>query len=176
MPRSIRSSCAILGALLPALLLAAGCGARSDSGASGGGTPATTSHPSPTTSPTTTSPTPPTAADGSRYATCADGTCEVAVARPVRIKIRDGAFSVTKVVANDSMLFKLTFSAGGGGSGTLMSTCGARLTFYLGGGGSAVTCDASGVPATPKPIPGALQVQLVGWATGGAAVLRLVSG
>lgn len=163
--------------------LVAGCGSQRDNGASGSEASASVSPSAAASEPSepTTSPSPPTrprpkAADGSRYAACADGTCEVYVTRPVRIKVRGGTFSVTKVKPNDSMDFKLRFSAGGGGSGTLKGTCGGIATFYRGGGIRTVTCDASGVPKRPAREPGALSLQLAGWSSSGAAVLRLVSG
>jgi hypothetical protein len=168
-------ACAVL------LVVIAGCGARNDHGTSGGGTTAPTTSPSvtpssPSPSPSAVAPSPPVAADGTSLAACADGTCEVAVSGPVRIKLRDGTFSVTKIEATVAMDFELRLSAGGGGSGTLKGTCGTVATFYLGGGGSGKSCDSTGIPATPPPIQGAVSIQLVGWSTDGAAVLRLVSG
>jgi hypothetical protein len=170
-----------------ATLLVAGCGSSGDADPSASGTTASagtpgtpSASPSPSASAATASPSPtprPTAADRRRYAACADGTCEVYVPRPVRIRLRGGTLSVTKVKPNESMDFKLTFSAGGQGSGTLKGTCGSIVTFYRAGGGAGfLGCPADGVPARPTPQRGAVQLQLVGWSADGAAVLRLVSG
>jgi hypothetical protein len=178
-------------------LLVAGCGSSSDDGASGNSAsskgkpsgkparkvtaPASTSKPvdppATSTPPPSPSPTPVTASDGTRYSACADGTCEVAVSRPVRIAVEGGTLSVTKVKPEDSMGFELTFASGGGGSGTLKGTCGAVFTFYRGGGAGASSCGTDTSAATPPaPEPGALLMQLAGWNSDGAAVLRLVSG
>ncbi|MEQ4304116.1 hypothetical protein ABNF97_22505 [Plantactinospora sp. B6F1] len=171
------------GCALLAVLLSTGCGARRDgaapeSPASTTASPVATASPSATPAPdAATTPAPvriAAAADGRRYAACADGTCEVAVSKPVRIRVDGGTFSVTKVKRDVQIDFKLTMSTGAGGSGTLKS-CGVTK-FYLGGGGGAITCGADGVPKRPAPERGALLVQLAGWTADGAGVLRLVSG
>ncbi len=185
------------GAALVAALLMTGCGSSSDSSTSGTSKPSSTPTSTPTSkvtehaspskpadtrttpapSPPPTAP-PPSASDGTRYSACADGTCEVAVARPVRINVGGGTLSVTEVKPEDSLHYKLAFAAGGAGSGTLKGTCGGVSTFYRSGGISATTC-ADGVNSTPEPPapePGALSMQLVGWNSDHAAVLRLVSG
>lgn len=131
-----------------------------------GKAPATSTMPSPA----------PTASDGRRYAACADGTCEVAVSRSVDIAVNGGTFSVTKVKPGDSVGFEVTLAGGGGGSGTLKGTCGTIVRFYP-GFTSLITCgDADSTPAPPSPAPGALSLQLAGWDSDDAAVLRLVSG
>jgi hypothetical protein len=116
------------------------------------------------------------AADGTRYAACKDGTCEVAVARKTRITFKDGTLSLSKIRAGDALNFRLKLSYGGSGKGTLKGTCGTVAYFALGGGVRVTTCDASGVPKRPKPFEGEVALQLVGWTADGAAVLRIVSG
>ncbi|MDW5328993.1 hypothetical protein [Plantactinospora sp. KLBMP9567] len=174
------------GCALLAVLLSAGCGARRDSDvaenptsspSSTAASAVATASPTPTPAPDATTPAPirvRAAADGRRYAACADGTCEVAVTKPVRIRVDGGTFSVTKVKRDVQLDFKLTMPTGAGGSGTLKS-CGV-MKFYLGGGGGVVTCGADGVPERPARERGALLVQLAGWTSDGAGVLRLVSG
>jgi hypothetical protein len=183
-PASNRKSPWRAATAVVATLLLAGCGSSGDGDASATTAPSGTvsASPSPSASVATTSPSPspsrrPTAADRRRYAACADGTCEVYVPRPVRIKVRGGTLSVTKVKPDDSLDFKLTFSSGGAGSGTLKGTCGSIVTFYRAGGGGGFTgCPADGVPVRPTPQRGAMHMQLLGWTADGAAVLRLVSG
>ncbi|MFG2780963.1 hypothetical protein ACGFY7_24305 [Streptomyces prunicolor] len=174
-----------------AVLLLAGCGsATPERGGSTVSRPATSRPDGRTTAATATGKAPatrttpaashpprpaPTASDGRRYAACADGTCEVAVARSVDIAVNGGTFSVTKVKPGDSVDFEVTL-AGGGGSGTLKGTCGAIVRFSP-GSTSMITCgDADSTPAPPSPAPGALSLQLAGWDSDDAAVLRLVSG
>lgn len=180
-----RSTWLISGALV-VTLLAAGCGAPPDSGTSGNNasvsaSPSRTAVPaSPHTSPSpsaTSAPPPPTAADGTRYAACAEGTCEVAVSRPVDIAVDGGTLSVTEVKPDDSLDFELTLTDGGQASGTMKGTCGTTATFHRNGGGTSVaTCGAGSTPTPPAPEPGALKMQLAGWNSAHAAVLRLVSG
>jgi hypothetical protein len=117
-----------------------------------------------------------TAADGTRYAACRDGTCEVAVAKSVKIRIRRGTLSLTKFRAGKSVNFKLDLSDGGGGNGTLKGTCGTIAIFLPGGGGRGVFCNASGIPQRPEVEAGEVALQLAGWTADGAAVLRVVSG
>ncbi|MEV0474631.1 hypothetical protein [Streptomyces prunicolor] len=178
--------------VLVAGLILAGCGsatperggstATSAHGGSAASRPAATATgkaPATPTTPAASTPPPPppapTASDGRRYAACADGTCEVAVARPVDIAVNGGTFSVTKVKPGDSVDFEVTL-AGGGGSGTMKGTCGTIVRFYP-GSTSLITCgNADSTPAPPSPAPGALSLQLAGWDSDDAAVLRLVSG
>lgn len=181
-----------VGVVLGALLVAgcgAGAGDSSGTASSASPVPSTSSVPSPSASasmsdtPTETPsasaepvPPPATAADGTRYSACADGTCEVAVSRPVRIKIKGGRLSVTKVRAGDVVTYDLTLTGGGGGSGTLGGTCGEIFRIYRGGGVQVITCHASGVPARPKAERGSVALQFLGWTSGGAGVVRVVSG
>ena len=117
-----------------------------------------------------------TAADGTRVAACADGTCEVAVSRPARIKLRTGTLKVIKVKPDNEVEFDLTLRGGGGGSGTIRGTCGTISYFSASGGGRGEFCaDASAPPEQPSPARGEVALQLAGWTTGGAAVLRVVT-
>ncbi|MGW3624766.1 hypothetical protein [Streptomyces sp. NPDC000880] len=84
---------------------------------------------------------------------------------------------MTKVKPDDSLNFELTLANGGQASGTMKGTCGTTATFHQSGGGmSTTTCGASSTPTPPAPESGALKMQLAGWNSDHAAVLRLVSG
>ena len=200
-PRGHWSTAVAVALALAAALLLAGCGSGTPEGGGSAGTPghggsagtpehggsaATPGHGGsaasrpvasrPTPAASTPPPPAPTASDGRRYAACADGTCEVAVSRSVDIAVNGGTFSVTKVKPGDSVGFEVTLAGGGGGSGTLKGTCGTIVRFYP-GFTSLITCgDADSTPAPPSPAPGALSLQLAGWDSDDAAVLRLVSG
>lgn len=116
------------------------------------------------------------AEDGTRYQACADGTCEVAIAKPVRISLSDGnVLRINKVTA-DSIDIDLSLAAGGGGNGTLKGNCGSIFQFSPAGGGGGQFCPADGSSnPSPEPIPGMVQLQMVGFNAKGA-VLRIVSG
>ncbi|MFJ2812675.1 hypothetical protein [Streptomyces sp. NPDC087294] len=184
-PVSMRTRLLAAGVVLVTSLVA-GCGSAADRGASGAGESAAVASASrsgasvsPSTSrsaPVTSAP-PLTAADGTRYAACADGTCEVAVSRPVDIAVDGGTLSLTKVKPDDSVDFKLTLADGGQASGVMKGNCGATL-FFQGGlsGVNTGTCKAGGTPPPPTSRPGALSMQLAGWDADHRAVLRLVSG
>jgi hypothetical protein len=116
-----------------------------------------------------------TAADGTRLAACADGTCEVAVSRPARIKLRTGTLKITKVTKNKAVEIDLSLRDGGGGTGTLRGTCGTISYFSASGGRGEFCADASAPPKQPRPDRGEVALQLAGWTTGGAAILRLVT-
>ena len=166
------------GGLL-AVLLAAGCGSPVAGSATAPSAPASTTASSEpavttTTQPPPPPPPPPTAADGSNYQACRSGSCEVLIPGPVRIAVDGGTLSVTKVSAEEGVEFSLKLS-GGSWSGTLKGTCGGIFRFYRGGGSSVIGCGASGVPEPPTAEPGALTMQLAGFADGGA-VLRMISG
>jgi hypothetical protein len=148
----------------------AGCGTKSGTGP----TPSATasSHPVPTA--TKTTPPLPRAADGTRYRACKDGNCEVAVSRPVKIRLGGhagpGALSVKKVIS-DGVNFDLTLP-GGGGNGSLKGHC--TVTFRIGSAGGTLSCPVK--PAgPPKPEAGEFAIQLVA-VTGRTAILRLVTG
>jgi hypothetical protein len=187
-PRALRLSCVLLAATL-----AGGCGSsREDDKAAA--TPSTTasssaepSGPTPTTpSPTATtpSPSPVSAADGTNYKACADGTCEVTVSRPITLRLggRAGAGStlVVRKVLSNGLDIDLSLTGGGGGSGTLLfkDSCGtiARFSSSGSGGGSSM-CNADGSPLPPpQPQAGMVALQVPGKTSGGAIVLRVVSG
>jgi hypothetical protein len=180
MNRPGRAASAVLAALL-----VAGCGdgAASTPGSASAPPPAPSASASVSAAPppvpsASADPVPPpvTAADGTRYAACKDGTCEVSVAKSVKIRIRRGTLSLTKFRAGKSVDFKLDLRDGGGGNGTLKGTCGTIVVFFLGGGGRGVFCNASGIPQRPEVQPGEVALQLAGWAPDGAAVVRVVSG
>lgn len=175
-----------VGVLLAALL-AAGCGSGPvGEGTDNGETPADrattraeTGRPAHTGTASATSSPPapkPTASDGTRYSACADGTCEVAVSRPVDIAVGGGTLSVKGVKPGNELMFEIATADGATGSGTLKG-CGTVLSFSPGGSGVTSTiCDAGGIPEPPDPEPGALLIQMAGWNADRAAVLRLVSG
>ncbi|ONH38152.1 hypothetical protein [Protofrankia coriariae] len=104
-----------------------------------------------------------------------DGTCEVSVHGPVDIAVGPDALSVTKV-SPDGLDFELSLANGGQASGTLKGTCGTIFTFLRGGGFRSGFCAPGKVQGPPAPEPGTVSVQLAGWSSDGAAVLRLVSG
>ncbi|MET7336716.1 hypothetical protein [Nonomuraea sp. NPDC005650] len=179
------------------LLLVAACGSAPSGEGDAAGTPSSgkpastaSASPSPTAaaaspspSPSAGTPTPsarplPRASDGKRYSACRDGTCEVAVSRPMRITVKGGRLTVIKVKPNSSLKFDLTFTYGGGGSGVLKGTCGVIATFfrYAGGGAMEGCASEDSTPKKPARVKGALRMQLVGWDSDKAAVLRLVSG
>jgi hypothetical protein len=175
------------------VVLVTGCGSAPSAGGNAAETVSAgkTASTAPTASPSagastgtpTSTPTPsarplPRAADGKRYSACRDGTCEVAISRPVRIAVKGGRLTVLKVKPNNSLKFDLTFTYGGGGSGLLKGTCGAIATFYryAGGAGMEGCRSDDSTPKKPARVKGALRMQLVGWDSGKAAVLRLVSG
>ncbi|MEV6495533.1 hypothetical protein AB0M20_43990 [Actinoplanes sp. NPDC051633] len=141
--------------------------------------PPATSPPAAPSVPATPSTAPPasdaTAADGTRLAACADGTCEVAVSRPARIKLRTGTLRVIRVVADDEVEIKMSLRNGGGGSGTLRGTCGTISYFFAGGGRGEFCADATAAPKQPRPARGEVALQLAGWTADGAAVLRVVT-
>ncbi|MGP4015799.1 hypothetical protein [Saccharopolyspora sp. 5N708] len=168
--RSWQAGCALFAAVL-----AAGCGTAQE------GAPVTTTAPPvdtiapSTTTSTTTAPPPVTAADGTNYGACADGTCEISLSQPIDIQLSGGSLSVTSVNP-DGIDIDLSLDGGGGGNGTLKGTCGAIFRFYIGGGGGGQFCNPDGsVQPPPEPEPGSVALQLVGLSDG-AAVLRVVSG
>jgi hypothetical protein len=172
-------------------LLLAGCGAASHSGESGTGGASDSpkgkagsassradggASKKPAKSPSASAPAPPTASDGKRYSACSDGTCEVALSRPVEFTVDGGTFTVKKVKPEKSLDFEVTLATGAGASGTLKGTCGPIFRFNESGGGSSSTCaSADSTPTPPAPQPGALSLQLAGWDSKKAAVLRFVS-
>jgi hypothetical protein len=154
----------LAGAALLTALLVAGCGSASQSGESGkaGASDSpegkassrtdTGASKKPAKSPSTSAPAPPAASDGKRYSACADGTCEVALPRPVEFAVDGGTFTVKKVKPEKSLDFEVTLATGAGGSGTLKGTCGPVFRFNETGGGSSSTCAAAdGTPTSPAP-------------------------
>lgn len=171
------------GVLLVALLTSA-CGTQPDGGTAGEGRKeprATASSPEPgTTEAATSAPAPPplTAEDGTDYAACEDGTCEVAVPGPgpVEVPVAGGTFTAKKVTAGDAVKFELSTPALGTATGTMKGHCGTVMKFYPGGGGMvSKACEDGTTPSPPTPQPGMLQLQLVGWDADEAAVIRFVS-
>ncbi len=142
---------------MPMVVLAAGCVGETPPA----DVPASASTPA--------SSAPQTAADGSDYAACADGTCEVRVSGPVDIPLTGQGglhrFSVASVTADG-----IGFATDSGGTGTLTPGC--VLTLYENGSGSSCS---SGAPQKPKPVDGVLALQIADL-RGGTAILRIVSG
>ncbi|MGH3379835.1 MAG: hypothetical protein ACRDP6_34405 [Actinoallomurus sp.] len=158
-------ACAALAAL--AAPTAAGCGTDS-------GPTATTATPRPVPTATKTTPAPPKAADGTRYSACKDGNCEVAVSKPVKIRlggrIGSGTLSIKKVLS-DGVKIYLTLP-GGGGDGSIKGHC--TSTFHIASAGGGLSCPVK--PAgPPKPDAGDFAIQLVA-VTGKTAILRLATG
>ncbi|WP_086685291.1 hypothetical protein, partial [Amycolatopsis pretoriensis] len=111
----------------------------------------------------------PTATDGSDYAACTDGTCEVRVRGPVDIPLtgQGGLHRLSVASVTDD---GIGFSTDSGATGTLTPGC--VLTLYENGSGSSCS---SGTPQKPKPVDGVLALQIADLREG-TAILRLVSG
>ncbi|MEU5031148.1 hypothetical protein [Streptomyces milbemycinicus] len=154
-----------------AALAAAGCG-DSDEGTDTA--KPSSSHAPRSPSPTTSSPSPAvTAADGGNPEACADGNCEIAVTKPVTIRIKlpggPAKLSLTKVGKN-AVDYKVTSGNGktsGGASGD-----GSGCVAVFRSGGSSSSCGMAGPP--PDKVDGAVVLQVVAGADG-TAILRLVS-
>ncbi|MBN6033632.1 hypothetical protein [Amycolatopsis sp. 195334CR] len=110
----------------------------------------------------------PVAADGSDYAACADGTCEVLVSGPAEIAL-SGTAGISKLVVRAVEGNGIRFEAGGS-SGSLSANC--ISTFYENGGGS--SCSTAPREA-PAPVDGIVAMQIAS-VQDGTAVLRVVSG
>lgn len=187
----MRATFGTTAGVLAAVLLTGACGDGSDPVDDRTSAPATTAAPSAGVSPSLSaapspspsrsaspsaspSAAPVRAADGTRYAACSDGTCEVAVRGKKKITFRRGTLSVTKFAAGKEFDFRLDLRRGGGGHGTLKGTCGS-VAYFSGSGVRVVGCGASGVPQKPAPQRGEVALQLIGWTTDGSAVLRLAT-
>ncbi|MFB9830631.1 hypothetical protein [Actinoallomurus acaciae] len=116
----------------------------------------------------------PTAADGTRYSACEDGDCEVAVSKPVKIRlggrVGPGVLSVKKVLP-DGVKIDLTLP-GGGGKGSIKGHC--TSTFHVQSAGGGLSCPVK-PSGPPEPQAGDFAIQLVA-VTGGTAILRLATG
>lgn len=143
--------------LVPLVVLAAGCGGEAP--------PAEV----PTPAVTSSSSAAPTAADGSDYAACADGTCEVRVRGPVDIPLT-GQGGLHRISVDAVTADGLGFATDSGATGTLTPGC--VLTLYENGSGSSCS---SGAPQKPRPVDGVLALQIADLRDG-TAILRLVSG
>jgi hypothetical protein len=156
------ASCVLLAALT-----VAGCGGSG--GAPSGAAPS--GAPSEAISPPSTTDAPAPAEDGTNFAACSDGNCEVEVSGPVDIPLTGQGgitkLSVTKV--EPSGLSFTTTSKGGTGSGDLRGGC--TLTFFSGGGGS--SCGGKQNP--PGRQTGVLAMQIAR-TTNGHPILLLVAG
>jgi hypothetical protein len=157
-----------------ALLAAAGCTTAVSGHAAPAATtatvaPTTTAAPTPTAAPPSTTPPGPAAADGIRYAACADGSCQVGVYRPVRITVRGNILTVTRMLA-DGFDYRVALANGASSSGSLRGHCTLRLT----GGGGGLACSLSSQPPAPREA-GVFLIQLQGMA-GRNAVIRLLAG
>lgn len=156
----------IIGVL--AALVLAGCGA-----VTGTATPA--DQTTTTTSTATTTPKP-AAKDGTDYAACADGNCEVAVDAPVTIGVSGHSFAV-KTIEDDRITYELTLKGGGTASGSLGGACVALVEFKSDGSGSFSTsvCGRSSDPEpAPEPRAGRSRLQISGLPNG-AAIIQVVT-
>lgn len=115
----------------------------------------------------------PTAADGTDYTACDDGTCEVEVAEPVEFDFGDFTFTIT-AVTEDGIEYETVNDDGGTGSGSMS---GGYCNSYLTANSSSSSCYGvlEGTPPEPDPGAGEVQLQLLN-VTDGAAVVRFTMG
>lgn len=157
-----------VGVLATALVLS-GCGAGRQTAA-----PESTTE---TTTTTTTTAPKPTTKDGTDYAACADGNCEVTVDEPVTITVAGHSFEV-KSIEDDAAAYVLTFSGGGTASGSTSGPCSSLVEFDLTGHGSMSTslCGPSQRKlAAPEPRAGFVRLQMAA-VTDHTAVIQIVTG
>jgi hypothetical protein len=148
-----------------------GSDATGDVSESASSAAASSAEPSPTVSAA------PTAADGTDYAACDDGSCEVAVSgNPVVFDFGDFTLTVTAIEGG----VETEAVSGGASSGGTM-TGGYCIAYQTAGGGSSggtLSCYALAdgeVPPVPEPAPGELAVELLDF-TEGTAIIRLTMG
>ncbi|MFD2469135.1 hypothetical protein [Amycolatopsis silviterrae] len=150
-----------------ATAVAAGCSTQVTGSAS---TPSTASK-----SPATTKPAPPSARDGTNYAACSGGACEVAVTGPVTIPLADARLSSLKVlkINADSVEVGMVLSHGPSIGTTVKNGC--TATFFAGGPAAAYITWCS---AEPPDMPGTEVKRLVTVKSiaDGTAILSLKSG
>ena len=143
-----------VGSLLVALALT-GCGSDADDGSD------TPEEP------------PPSAADGTDYTACDDGTCEVAVSE--RTEFVFGEMTLTITAVTEDGIETRTYSPGGGvGSGSLS---GGYCVSYMTPNGATASCygEGDGEPPEPDPAAGELALELLD-VTDGTAIIRLTMG
>lgn len=159
-------------ALLAAAALSA-CGAEPGADPSGDAAtePETTAAETSQAEPTEAEPTGPVAADGTDYAACEDGACEVAVAEPVDIEVGDALpFSVT-AVTDEGIEFSIVDGDASVG-GSVNGICEIRAV----GTSFQSQCPGDVGELDDEPAAGELLVQLLGIDADGAAVLRFTLG
>ncbi|MEU5154692.1 hypothetical protein [Glycomyces sp. NPDC021274] len=121
------------------------------------------------------SPTPeqPTAADGTDYAACGDGSCEVAVSEPVDLELDGFTLQVTAVIEDG-----VDISTERGGGSTSAGISGGYCVAFLTENGVQTGCYGGFVgderPPVPEAEPGVLIVELLDF-TAGTAILRITS-
>lgn len=129
----------------------------------------------PTPASQTTGPPKPVAKDGTDYAACADGNCEVVVDQPVTITITGHSFAV-KSIEEDRIAYELTMAGGGTASGSLGGACVALVEFNTDGTGSFSTssCGGTSAPSAPQPRQGRSRLLISGLAHG-AVLIQVVT-
>jgi hypothetical protein len=148
-------------AVVLAATTVAGCGGGSPLG----GFPAVAP-----TSAAKVSPSRPAAADGTNYAACADGTCEVAVSGPVQINVASPAVTLSVTTVNPGTVdFGLTPPDSGISLGATLET---HCTATFSNGGGLLVCSHDRTEPVPRPSTGQLVLDLVD-ITAGTAILRL---
>ncbi len=120
---------------------------------------------------------PATAADGHDVGACADGTCEIAVSKPVSFRFKGpegpATLSVTEVGANK---IEYTVVSGSGSVGGGATGRGQGCVTVLRANGGSNSCGGLGPDAArPSPQPHAVVIQVVP-GEDGTAILDMVSG
>lgn len=167
----------LLACALLAALATAACGAESGSVAPDDETADATetetgagaTETEPSESPTEAGP---TAADGTDYSACDDGSCEVAISEAVTFEFDD--FTLTIAPTEDGIETEKTSADGGTGTS---GSSGAYCLNYITADSHSGSCYAFAeeTPAPPDPEPGVLALELLGVADG-TAVIRLTMG
>jgi hypothetical protein len=114
---------------------------------------------------------PPSAADGTNYTACDDGTCEVAITDAVDLVVGDFTYAI-KAVSEDGLEMETDNGAGSSTGGSLSVGC----VSYLAPNSAGVGCyEGTGEPPEPDPEPGEVALELVD-ITDGTAIIRLTMG
>jgi len=169
----------LLGPALFAMFAAPACGTGSDSGETGGDTSAA-DNTEQAAETTPAEPEAPTAADGTDYAACEDGSCEVVISgESVDFSFPD--FTLTGTITEDGIETHTASSDNTRSGNSNMNGPGmsdAYCVAYLNAGSNTMSCypdtEPGDMPA-PESEPGVLVLEMLDF-TEGAAVIRLTMG